>query len=75
MRPSVILSLIAAVLTGLSGVALAVWLLVDRSGGKPWHYWAAPPLALGFGGMLFFLAFQYYARVGRLEMKGRPRSE
>lgn len=75
MRPTTIATVIAGVLIALAGVALGVWALVDRDGGKLWFYWIAPLLALGFGGMLIMLAAQYWLRVGRLEVKGRPRRE
>ena len=49
MRPTTILSLCAAVVFGVLGLALAAWAFIDRAGGKPWFYWIAPLLVLGFG--------------------------
>ncbi|MGQ0824829.1 MAG: hypothetical protein ACT4OX_07365 [Actinomycetota bacterium] len=73
MRPTVVVSLVAAVLIALSGLALGVYGFVERNGGKAWFYWAAPLFAFLFGGMMAMLVLQYHARVGRLETKGRPR--
>ena len=74
MRPSRVLALIAAVLVALGGVALFVYLLfIDRPSGRLWFYWIAPLLALGLAGMFLNLVVQYWVRVGRLEVKGRPR--
>ena len=43
---------------------------------KPWFYWIAPLLAVGLGGRRSIqLAVGYWMKVGRLETKGRPRSE
>lgn len=75
MRPATIVSLIVGAVVALTGVALAVWALVDRDGGKMWFYWLAPLLVVGVGAMLMLFAAQYWLRVGRLEVKGRPRSE
>ena len=75
MRPTTIITLIAGVLVGLGALALAVWSLVDRDGGMFWFYWIAPLLVLGVGGMLVALAFCYWDKVGKLEVKGRPKSE
>jgi hypothetical protein len=75
LRPTTIITLIAGVLVGLGALALAVWSLVDRDGGMFWFYWIAPLLVLGVGGMLVALAFGYWDKVGKLEVKGRPKSE
>lgn len=74
MRPTTIITLIAGVLVGLGTLALAVWSLVDRDGGMFWFYWIAPLLVLGVGGMLVSLALGYWEKVGKLEVKGRPKS-
>jgi uncharacterized membrane protein YcjF (UPF0283 family) len=74
VRPTTILSLLAGILIALAFVAWAVMLVVDRKGGYEWFYWAAPLLVLAFGGMLLNLTRQYWVRVGKLEVKGRPRS-
>lgn len=75
MRPTSIVSLVIGVLGGLAGVALTVLVFLDGDGGKPWHYWIAPFLAIGFGGLLLTLVAGYLAKVGRLELKGRPRGD
>lgn len=74
MRPSTIVSLIAGVLIALGVFVAAVWQLVDRED-TFWFYWIAPLLVLGVGGILLMLAVQYWMRVGKLEVKGRPKSE
>jgi len=74
LRPSTIVSLIAGVLIALGVFVAAVWQLVDRED-TFWFYWIAPLLVLGVGGILLMLAVQYWMRVGKLEVKGRPKSE
>ena len=44
-----------------------------RGSHRPWFYWIAPLLAIGFAGVMANLIAQYYVKVGRLEVKGRPR--
>jgi hypothetical protein len=73
VRPSVIGSLIAAVLIALGGLAVGIYGLAVRTGGKPWFYWAAPLFAILAGLFMASLVLQYHHRVGRLETKGRPR--
>lgn len=73
MRPTTILSLCAAVALGFIGLGVALWAFIDRTGGKLWFYWVAPLLVLGFGAMFLFLTIQYLWKVGRLEVKGKPR--
>ena len=75
MRPSVMMVLGAAVLLAIAGAVLGIGVLVDHSGGKFWFYWIAPLLALAFAGAFASLAAGYYMKVGRLESKGRPRSD
>jgi hypothetical protein len=74
VRPTTILSLLAGILIAVACVAWGFMLFVERKGGYEWFYWAAPLLVLAFGGMLLNLTRQYWARVGKLEVKGRPRS-
>ena len=50
-------------------------MLFDHTGGKFWFYWIAPLLTIGLGGMLIKLTVGYWMKVGRLETKGRPRSD
>jgi hypothetical protein len=65
--------LIAGVLVGLGGLAIGVYALIERPDAKPWFYWIAPLLAIGFAGIMVQLAVMYWVKVGRLETKGRPR--
>ena len=65
--------MIAGVILGLVSLAYGIFELVHRNGGKEWFYWISPLLAIGFAGVAFNLVVQYYLKVGRLEMKGRPR--
>ena len=48
MRPSTLLSVILAIIIFLGGLALGIIALVARGGGKPWFYWIAPLLVIGF---------------------------
>jgi hypothetical protein len=73
VRPTTILSLLAGLLIGAVGVVVGVMLYVDRMGGYLWFYWVAPLLVLVFGLMMLNLLRQYWVRVGKLEVKGRPR--
>jgi hypothetical protein len=75
VRPTTILSLIAGIIIALCAVLIGILAFVDRDGGKPWFFWAAPLLVLSFGGLMLNLTRQYWIRVGKLEVKGRPRSE
>ena len=74
-RPSDYLLLPLGVVFALAGIVLGIYVIFDHSGGKFWFYWIAPLLMLGLGGVLGSLAAGYYAKVGRLEAKGRPRSD
>lgn len=65
--------IVAGILVGIVGAGLAVYALVERSGGKSWFFWIAPFLALGFALVMIQLVVQYWMKVGRLETKGRPR--
>jgi len=73
VRPTTILSLLAGVLIAVVAVLTGFMLFVDRNGGYQWFYWVAPLLVLVFGLMLLNLTRQYWMRVGKLEVKGRPR--
>lgn len=75
MRPSEIMMLAAGVIIALAGIAIGIAVIFDHSGDLFWFYWIAPLLSIGFGGMLIFLSAGYYMKVGRLESKGRPRSD
>ena len=75
MRPSEIILLVTGVVIALIGVVLGIDVIFDHSGGKFWFYWIAPLLMVGLGGVLAALAVGYYVKVGRLEAKGRPRSD
>lgn len=75
MKPSEILGMIGAVVFALGTAAIAVFMYVDRHHAKPWHFWIAPLLAFGAAAALLQLAVGYWVKVGRLETKGRPRSD
>lgn len=75
MRASTIVTMIVGVLLAIGAGALGIYLFVNRSGGKLWFYWIAPLLAIGVALMLLNLTMQYYMKVGRLEVKGRPRAK
>jgi fucose permease len=75
VKPSEILGMAGAVLFGLGTAAIAVFMYLDRHHAKPWHFWIAPLLALVVAATLLQLAVGYWVKVGRLEVKGRPRSE
>jgi hypothetical protein len=73
LRPSEILMMALGVVVGLSAIAFGVYAFVERPGGEPWFHWIAPLVMLLLGGVAIMLVGQYYMRVGRLAMKGRPR--
>jgi hypothetical protein len=56
---------------GCLGLALGIYAFVERPYGKPWFFWIAPLLAIGFFGAMANLCAQYWLKVGRLETKGR----
>jgi hypothetical protein len=66
-------SIVTAVVVGALGLALGIYAFVERPHAKPWFFWIAPLLAIGFAGMMANLIANYYFKVGRLETKGRPR--
>jgi hypothetical protein len=65
--------IVAGLLVGVIGFALSLFVFFDHSGGKLWFYWIAPLLGLAFAGMMIQLTVAYWIKVGRLEVKGRPR--
>jgi hypothetical protein len=65
--------MVMGVLVGLAAFALGIYMFVERSGGEPWFFWISPLLSLGFGALAWMLVVQYYLKVGRLAIKGRPR--
>jgi hypothetical protein len=65
--------LVVALLVGLGVAVFGVYSLVDRPGGKSWFFWFAPLLVLQITGILLLLATQYWSKVGKLEVKGRPK--
>lgn len=73
MRPTTVLSLVAAALLGAGGVALAIFVLLDHhSQQAKWHYWLAPFVMIGVAVTLWQLVALYMAKVGRTEMRSRP---
>ena len=75
MRPSTIVTLITAVVVALVSIAAAIFVYLDHNSGQFWFYWIAPLLAIGFAGMTANLVAQYFVKIGRLEIKGRPRAK
>jgi len=75
VRPSEIILLALGVVVALVGVVAGVGVIFDHTGGKFWFYWIAPLLMIGLGGVIESLAVGYYVKVGRLESKGRRRSD
>jgi len=67
--------LVGGVIIALAGIGAGIAIFVESGGGKFWFYWIAPLLMIGLGGLLIQLSIGYYMKVGRLEMKGRPRSD
>ena len=74
-RPSEYLLLPLGVVFALAGIVLGIVVIFDHTGGKFWFYWIAPLLMLGLGGILISLTIGYWLKVGRLAVKGRPRSD
>ncbi len=72
MRPTTIVTLITAFAVGLMALALGIYAFVERPYAKPWFFWIAPLLAIGFFATMVNLCAQYWLKVGRLETKGRP---
>jgi fucose permease len=73
VRPTTVLSLVAAVLIGAAGVALSIYLIVDHhSQQAKWHYWLAPLLMIGAAVTLWQLTAMYMQKVGRAELRSRP---
>ena len=75
MKPSEIMGMLGGIVLALGTLAIAVFMFVDRNWAKPWHFWIAPILAVVTAASLIQLAVGYWMKVGRLEVKGRPRSE
>jgi hypothetical protein len=75
LRSSEWMMMVGGVIIALAGIGAGLGVFVDHSGGKFWFYWIAPLLMIGLGGMLIKMSVSYYLKVGRLEIKGRPRSD
>ena len=75
MRPTTVATLVFANIVGLVALVLGIYVFADHSSGKLWFYWIAPLLAIGFAGMTANLVAQYFVKIGRLEIKGRPRAK
>ncbi len=73
MRASTISAFIIGLSIGLVALVLGIYVFADHSGGKLWFYWISPLLAIGFFATMAQLAVGYWAKVGKLETKGRPR--
>jgi SNF family Na+-dependent transporter len=63
------------VIIALAGLAMGLGVIFDHTGGFFWFYWIAPLLLVGVGGLLIKLTLGYWMKVGKLETKGRPRSD
>jgi len=74
VRPTTILSLLTGLLIAIVAVVTAIVLMTDRSRNYLWFFWAAPLLVFVFGLMMLNLLRQYWKSVGKLEVKGRPRT-
>lgn len=73
MRPTTIMSLVAAALLGAGAIAVSVFLLLDHHGqSAKWHYWLAPILMIGAAATLWQLTAMYMMQIGRKEMRSRP---
>ena len=73
MRASTIVSLITAGVVAIFAIAFGIYAFAERGSHRPWFYWIAPLLMIGLGGLMANLIAQYFVKVGRLEVKGRPR--
>lgn len=72
MKPTTILSIVCSAIFGLGGVALAVYLLVDRQGDVKWHYWLSPFMMIIAGLTIFQLGALYLKTIGSKEHRSRP---
>ena len=69
------LSAVLGIIIFLAGMAFGIYAFFSNEGGKPWFFWIAPLLCLGFGLIMIQLVVMYWLKVGRLEVRGRPRSD
>ena len=67
------MSLITAGVVAVIAVVFGIITFADRGSHRPWFYWISPLLMIGLGGLMANLIAQYFVKVGRLEVKGRPR--
>src|SRR5262249_8542321 len=74
VRPTHLSLLVIAILLEIGVAITAIGFWIGSHGGKPWHYWFAPILALQVAVAITLFAIAYWRNVGRLEMRGRPRS-
>ncbi len=73
MRPTTVLSLVAASLLGAGGLGVGIFLIVDHHAQHAkWHYWLAPFIMIAVAVTLFQLTALYMAKVGRAELRSRP---
>jgi hypothetical protein len=73
VKASTISAIILGITIGLVAAVLGFNVLFNHGGGKLWFYWIAPLLAIGNFFTFAQLALMYWVKVGRLEVKGRPR--
>ena len=62
----------ASALLGAAGVALSVFLLIDRQHDVKWHYWLAPFMMIGAAATLLQLTMLYMKTIGSKELRSRP---
>jgi hypothetical protein len=75
VRSSEFMMLVAGLIVAVAGIIGGISVLANHTGGYFWFYWIAPLLMVGLGALLISLAVGFYMKVGRLETKGRPRSD
>jgi hypothetical protein len=73
VKASTISTIVLGIAIGLVAAVLGFNVLFNHGGGKLWFYWIAPLLAIGVFFSFAQLAVMYWVKVGRLEVKGRPR--
>jgi len=73
LRPSTISAIVVGVVIALGGATFGVLAFIGRGSHKPWFYWISPLLAIGFLAVMAQLVVMYWVKVGRLEVRGRPK--
>jgi len=73
VKASTISTVVLGIAIGLVAAVLGFNVFFNHGGGKLWFYWIAPLLCIGAFFSFAQLAVMYWVKVGRLEVKGRPR--